>query len=162
MKGTVVFREVYMHEQLTRQVHDMFEAVKDARIPDHIRATIEDNVDKTRASYEKITCSTKGGVKALEEAMAVAQFGAKNIGEKILRNADANAEAVFAAAHAMARAKTLPEAAQLYASFVQEQLNVASAQTKELVALSAKTAQQTFASMNVAATTTFEQFKNVG
>ena len=151
-----------MNEQFARQVHDMFEAVKDARIPDHLRSTIEDSVDKTRASYEKIAVSAKGSVKALEEAMAVAQFGAKKIGERILRNADANAEAIFAAAHAMARAKTLPEAAQLYTSFVQEQVNLAGTQTKELVELSATTVQRTFNSMNVAATTTFEQLNKVG
>lgn len=151
-----------MHEQFTRQVHDMFEAVNDGRIPDHLRATIEDSVDKTRASYEKIAVSTKGSVKALEEAMTVAQFGVKNIGEKILRNADANAEAVFTTAHAMARAKTLSEAAQLYTSFVHEQLNAAGTQTKELVELSAKIAQQTFNSMNIVATTTFEQLNKSG
>ncbi len=91
--------------------------------------------------------------------MVAAHAGAKSIGEKVLRNTEINTEAVFDAAQAIARAKTIPEAVRLQTSFVQQQLAAASAQSKELFELSAKVAQQTFETMNVAATKTFEQLK---
>ena len=81
------------------------------------------------------------------------------IGEKVLQNSVVNTEAAFDAAQAIARAKTFPEAVRLQANFVQQQLAVASSQTKELFELSTKVAKQTFETLNVAATKGFEQLK---
>ena len=77
-----------------------------------------------------------------------------------MTNANANTEALFDAAQAIARAKTLPEAARLQADFVQQQTAAASAQTKEFFELSSKVAKQTFETMNAAAAKTFEQLNN--
>ena len=66
---------------------------------------------------------------------------------------------VKGAAQAIARAKTLPEAARLQADFVQQQATAATAQTKELLELSAKVTKQTFESVNAAAAKSFEQMK---
>ena len=71
-------------------------------------------------------------------------------------------EAAFDAAQAIVRAKTIPEAARLQADFVQQQLAVAGAQTKELLELSTKVAKQTFEFYNAAATKSFEQMKKAG
>ena len=73
-----------------------------------------------------------------------------------------NTEAAFDAAQAIVRAKTIPEAARLQADFVQQQLAVAGAQTKELLELSTKVAKQTFEINNAAATKSFEQMKKAG
>jgi hypothetical protein len=59
----------------------------------------------------------------------------------------------------MARARSLPEVARLQADFVQQQVAVASAQTKEFFELSTSVAKTTFETMNVAAQKSFEQFK---
>ena len=72
----------------------------------------------------------KDNVKVLEEVMLATHAGAKAIGEKVLQNSVVNTEAAFDAAQAIARAKTFPEAARLQANFVQQQLAVASSQTK--------------------------------
>ena len=143
----------------TRQTQEFFSAAKDARIPEQVQALAEDSVSKARETYGKINTVAKDNVKAFEEVTVAAFAGAKSIGEKVLKNTEANTEAVFDAAEAFARAKTLPELIQLQTAFVQQQLTAAGAQSKELFELSTKVAQQTFESLNSAATKTFEQLK---
>ena len=148
-----------MNDQFTRQAQEMFAAAKDARIPENVQAFAEDSVAKTREAYSKINTVAKDGVKVMEDVMLAAHASAKTIGEKVLRNAETNTEAAFDAAYAMARAKTIPEFARLQQTFFQQQLAAASTQTKELFELSAKMTQQTFETMNSAATKSFEQIK---
>ena len=151
-----------MTDQFTRQAQDMFAAAKDARIPENVQAFAEDSVAKTREAYSKINTVAKDGVKVMEDVMLAAHAGAKTIGEKVLRNAEANTEAAFDAAYAMARAKTFPEVARLQQTFFQQQFAAASSQTKELFELSAKMTQQTFETMNSAAAKSFEQIRKTG
>ena len=148
-----------MNEQFTRQAQDILAAAKDARIPENVQAFAEESVTKTREAYNKLSSVAKDNVKVLEEVMLATHAGAKAIGEKVLQNSVVNTEAAFDAAQAIARAKTFPEAARLQANFVQQQLAVASSQTKELFELSTKVAKQTFETLNVAATKSFEQIK---
>jgi phasin len=148
-----------MTDQFTRQAQEIFAAAKEARIPDNVQAIVENSVAKTREAYSTMNSAAKDGVKVLEDVMVAAHAGAKTIGEKILRNTEANAEAAFDVARAISRAGTLPEVVRLQTSFLQNQFAVASAQTKELLELSAKVAQQTFETMNSAATRTFEQIR---
>jgi phasin len=148
-----------MNDQFTRQAQEMFAAAKDARIPENLQAFAEDSVQKTREAFVKVSSVAKDGAKAMEEVMLTAQAGAKAIGEKVLQNTNVNAEAVFDAAHAIARAKTLPEAARLQADFFQQQFAAAGNQAKELFELSSKVAKQTFDTMNAATTKSFEQMK---
>ena len=148
-----------MTDQFTRQAQEIFAAAKEARIPDNVQAIVENSVAKTREAYSTMNSAAKDGVKVLEDVMVAAHARAKTIGEKILRNTETNAEAAFDVARAISRAGTLPEVVRLQTSFLQNQFAVASAQTKELLELSAKVAQQTFETMNSAATRTFEQIR---
>lgn len=146
----------------TRQTQEFFSAAKDARIPEQVQAMAEDSVSKVRETYGKLNSVAKDNAKVFEEATVAAFAGAKSIGDKVLKNTEANAEAVFDAAEAIARAKTFPELIQLQTAFVQQQFKVAGAQSKELFELSTKVAQQTFESFNSAATKSFEQIKKAG
>lgn len=148
-----------MNDQFTRQAQEMFNVAKDARIPENFQSMAEDGVAKSRELYQKVNTVAQENVKSVEEAMLAAHAGTKAIGEKVMVNANANTEAMFDAAQAIARAKTLPEAARLQADFVQQQTAAASAQTKELFELSSKVAKQTFETMNAAAAKSFEQLK---
>lgn len=151
-----------MNEQIARQAQEMLDAAKNARIPENFQAFAEESVSKTREAYDKMTATAKDNAKTVEDLFAAAQASAKTIGEKVLGNAVANTEAAFDAAQAIARAKTLPEAARLQLDFVQKQLAVAGAQTKDILALSAEAAKQTYESINAAATKSFEQMKKAG
>jgi phasin len=154
-----VTRSLQMNEHFTRQAQDMFNAAKDVRIPENFQALAEDSVVKTREAYQKINTAAKDSAKVIEEVMLAAHAGAKAIGEKVLQNTVVNTEAAFDAAQAIARARTLPEAARLQADFVQQQLAAAGAQSRELLELSTKVAKQTFETVNAAASKSFEQMK---
>ena len=151
-----------MNDQFTRQAQEMFAAAKDARIPENVQAFAEDSVAKTREAYSKINAAAQDSVKAMQEIMVAAQSGAKTFGEKMLHTASVNAEAAFDAAEAMAKAKTVPEMARLQATFLQQQMATASAQTKEFFELSNKIGRQTLESMNAVASKTFETMKHGG
>ena len=136
-----------MNEQFTRQAQDMFNAAKDAKIPENFQSIAEDTVAKTRDAFQQFNGAAQDNVKAVEDVMLAAQAGAKAIGEKIIHNTAINTEAAFDAAQAIARADTVPEAARLQANFMQQQMAIAGAQSKELFELSTKIAQQTFETM---------------
>ena len=146
----------------TRQTQEFFSAAKEARIPDQVQAIAEDSVSKARETYGKFNTVAKDNAKVLEDVFAAAQAGAKSIGDKVLKNTETNTEAAFDAAQALARAKTLPEFLRLQTQFVQQQMTTAGAQSKELFELSTKIAQQTFESLNSAASKSFEQMKKAG
>jgi len=149
-----------MNKPITRRAQEMLNAAMVGRIPENVRMIAEDSVAKSRSVYSKIGIVTKDGMKALEEVIDVANRGAKTIGEKILRNTEANVEAALDAAEDIARAKTLPEVATLQADFVMQQLTIVGTQALEIFEISAKVAQHPFESMNSATTTTYENFHN--
>lgn len=148
-----------MNEQFTRQAQDMFKAAQDGKIPESLQAMAEDGVAKSREAYQRIQSATRDNAKIVEELVLAAQVSAKALGEKVIENTSANAAAAFDAAQAIARARSIPEAARLQADFVQQQMAAASAQTKEFFELSSRMTQQAIESVNAAATRSFEQFK---
>ena len=148
-----------VQDDFARQAQDMFAAAKDARIPENLQHFAEESVTKTREIFHKFNSTAKDQAKAVEEIMLASTAGNKAISEKLFQNTVLNTEAAFDAAQAMAKAKTLPEAAQIQAKFFQQQMTLAGTQTKELFELSTKAAKQAFESMNVAATKSFEQMK---
>lgn len=151
-----------MNEQFTRQAEQFFSAAKEARLPENVQAMMVDGVAKTREAYEKATSVAKDQAKVAEEIMLAGQAGAKSIGTKLIENTVTNADAAFDAAQAIARARTLPEAARLQAEFMQKQMAIAGVQTRELFELSSRIAQQALESFNAAASKSFETIKKAG
>jgi hypothetical protein len=151
-----------VQEDFAKQAQDMFAAAKDAKIPENMQHFAEESVTKTREMFHKLNTAAKDNAKVLEDVVLASTAGNKAISEKLLANTVANTETMFDAAQAMAKAKTLPEAAQIQAKFLQQQMTVAGTQTKELFELSTKVGKQTFEMMNQAATKSFEQAKKAG
>lgn len=148
-----------MNEQNTRQAEQFFSAAKDAKMPENVQAMMVDGVAKTREAYDKAASAAKDQAKVAEDMLLASQAGAKTIGTKLMENTVTNAEAAFEAAQAIARAKSIPEAARLQAEFMQKQMAVAGAQTREFFELSTRIAQQTFETFNSAATKSFDSIK---
>ena len=146
-------------EDFTRQAQDVYNAAKDAKIPENIQHMAEDGVAKTREAFNKFNASAKDSAKVMEDVLLASTAGNKAITEKMFSNAVSNTESMFDAAQAMAKAKTLPEAAQIQAKFFQQQMTIAGNQTKELFELATKVSKQTFEMMNQAATKSFDQVK---
>ena len=146
-----------MNEQFLKQAEKM---MKDARLPENLQSFAQESVAKSREAYTQLSAVAADQAKVVEAVAAEAQVGARALGEKALTNLARNTEAAFEAAEALARAKSLPEAAKLQADFLQSQFAVVSAQTKEFLELSTRMAQQTFESMSSATTKGFEQSKS--
>jgi len=131
------------------------------QLPKQVQSAIAKGVTSSRASFDKAAEYAKENLKTVEKIVLAAQTGSKEIGEKVLGNAETNAKAAFEAAATLASAKTLPEFAQLQTNFIQQQLSVMHRQNQELFQLSAQLAQQTFATLNSAVAKNFEQFKKI-
>jgi hypothetical protein len=116
-------------------------------IPENVQAIAEQGVNTTRETYTQMSAAAKGSARLVEELVSTAQTATKAIGEKVLANVSRNADAFFAAALAMARAKTMPEAATLYTDYMQKQFVLASEQARELFDLSKIVGTQTFQSV---------------
>ena len=148
-----------MHDQFKRQAEQFLNAAKDARIPENLQAFAVDSVSKSRVAFDKLSTVAKDQAQVAEELAIATQAGARSIGGKLIENTAKNAHAVFDAAEAIAKARSLPEAMQLQAQFMQQQLAIAGAQTKELFDLSTRVAQQTFETLNATAAKSFDQMK---
>ena len=131
------------------------------QLPEHLQSAIAKGVTSSRASFDKAAEYAKENLKTVEKIVLAAQTGSKEIGEKVLGNAETNEKAAFEADDTLASAKTLPELAQLQTNFIQQQLSVMHRQNQELFQLSAQLAQQTFATLNSAVAKNFEQFKKI-
>jgi phasin len=146
-----------MNEHFTRQAEQFMDAAKAAKIPQNIQAFAEEGVTRSKEAFETLSAAAKDQVSAAEELALATQAGFKSIGRKLMDNTAANAEAAFEAARAIARANSVPEALRLQAEFVQRQLGVAGAQTKELFELSTRVATQAFESASEATAKTVEK-----
>jgi hypothetical protein len=151
-----------MNEEFARQTQAFLSNVANTRVPAEVQAIAQDGVAKARETFTTWSAAAQSGTKAIDEVVQVSWAGAKSIGDELLSNAQAAAEAAFDTAQQMARAKTLPEAAQLQAKFVQEQLANASQQGKGLFELSAKIAQKTTNALTAIATKAAGDLKKVG
>ncbi len=145
-----------MNDQFKRQFEDMLGVAKDARIPDNVQQIAEQTVERSHDAYLKISSVARDNAKMAEEVMLTAQAGAKSLGEKLVHNTLTNTDAVFEAARAMARAKTLPEMARLQVDFVQSQVAVAGQQAREFMDLSNKLLRHSFETMSTATAKTMK------
>jgi hypothetical protein len=131
-----------MNEQISRQALDILGATANADVPPEIRALAEEGVAKARVAFTKCDSAARTSVKVLEDIVLTTQKAAKTLGEKVIGNALANTEATLDAAEKLARARTLPEAAQIQAGFVQDRLVVVGEQNNEFIELSVNLGRQ--------------------
>jgi len=97
------------------------------------------------SSYSSSTQSSfceKGAVSAFEKSATIIQTGANEITTKAVDIAKANIESSLDLAKKLVGAKDIQEAIALQTSYAQDQLKLATAQTKEFSELSAKLATQ--------------------
>jgi phasin len=145
-----------MHEQFARQV---LAAAAKTEVPAEVRAFAQESVGKAREAYARWAIGAEKGSKAIEDAIRLAQLGVMTVGEKALGNALANTEAAFDAAGELARAKTLQEAAQLQAKFLQMQMNSVGEQGKALFELSLNFAKEAADALTAIASSTAGDLK---
>lgn len=113
----------------------------EVRLPDSVAAIAQKSVAQSKEFYEKSSAAAQDSAKAMTEIADTAWGSTKLLHEKLVQNLQANTQAVFTAAQAMAGAKSLPEVAQLQSQFLQALTAQAGEQTKEFLDLSARATQ---------------------
>ena len=133
-----------MNAEFTRVFHDMFDPAHAVRFQGNFQTMIESSMGKGRESYDKAAEYAKENMKTMEQVVVAAQASSKQVGEKVLRDAEASAKSFFDTATAMARAKSISEIAGLQADFVQQQLAAMGEQSKAFFEFYRKVSQQVF------------------
>lgn len=113
----------------------------DVRVPENVAAIAQKGLEQSKELYTKSTAAAQDGAKAMTDIADTAWGSTKMLHEKIVQNVQANTEAAFAAAEAIAGAKSLPEIAQLQGEFLQKLSSQTTEQTKEFFDLSARATQ---------------------
>jgi hypothetical protein len=114
----------------------LFDSAKNGHVPEQVRKAAEDGVKRAHEAYASLSSATQAGTQNWQRLMHANYETVREMERLCSKNAATNIDAAFAAAGAMAAARTFPEAAQLYGKFVQQQWSVGSAQMQELLALS--------------------------
>ena len=146
-----------MAAKFNKQAEDVFNAARDARIPDNVKAIAEEGLANSRKAYDTLHSATREQAQHAESLISSVQAGGKTIADTLLAHSVTNVEATFDAALKIVRAPTLPEAARLQAEFVQSHIATASQQTQELFQLSSKVASSAMEQFQTAATKMFAQ-----
>lgn len=123
----------------------------EVQVPENVAAMAQRGVAQSKELYAKSTAAAHDGAKAMTEIADTAWGSTKMLHEKMVQNVQANTEAAFAAAQAIASAKSLPEIAQLQTQFLQTLSSQTSEQTKEFFDLSTRAAQHVMEKMQAAA-----------
>lgn len=113
----------------------------DVRMPENVAAIAQKSVEQTKEFYEKSSAAAQDGARAMTEIADTAWGSTKLLHEKMVQNMQANTQAAFSAAQAIAGARSLPEVAHLQSQFLQMLTAQAGEQTKEFLDLSARAAQ---------------------
>ena len=131
-----------MTRQLGNQAFSQAEHfLKDARLPENVQAIAQQSVAKTHEFYTKSAAAALESAKVLTEVAETAWGSTKMLNEKLMQNLATNIEASFIAAHAIAKAQSLPEALKLHTEFFQKLAAQAAEQTKEFFDLSTRATQ---------------------
>ncbi|MBI1383371.1 MAG: phasin [Rhizobiales bacterium] len=151
-----------MNEHFMKQAEDMMQAAKQVRMPENFQALAEESVARTRDAYTKLNAVAKEANSATEELVTKAAVGVRSLSEQAMANMSANTEAAFDAAEALARARSLPEAARLQADFMQQQFAVLGEQTRSFFEMSSKVMRETVEHANSVTARTMEQVRETG
>jgi len=123
-------------EQFKDQAQLFVDAAKNGHIPEQVRVVAEENVKRFHDAFTSLNSAAQEGTERWKSVLHANYKTAREMERKCLQNTATNVDAAFAAARSIAGARTIPEAARLYAEFVQQQFSAGSAQMQELLALS--------------------------
>ena len=112
---------------------------QDFPIPQHLRDLAEKNVEQARAAYGQLMEAMTQAVRAWSTAPStVMASGFKVVQERATQFAKENADAGFALANELAKAKDLQDILRLQSNFAQTQMQSYARQAQELGGLMAE------------------------
>ena len=112
-------------------------------VPDEMRKFAEQSVEQARKAFEAVISTAQQTMSTLEGRAAVAQAGAKDVGDKAMAFAESNVAASFEFAQQLVRARTLEEMMRLQADYMKAQMQTLAEQANELGQTATKAAIKT-------------------
>jgi phasin len=112
-------------------------------VPEQVRAFAEKGVSQARESYTKFKDAAETHNSTIEAVFTTATKGATDYSAKLLDIVKTNTNAAFDFAQELVGAKSLPQAMELWSAHAKKQVEIVTAQTKELAELSQKIATET-------------------
>ena len=111
---------------------------QDFQIPQELREFAEKNIEQARAAYGQLTEAMTQAVRAWSAPSTVVASGFKVVQERAIQFAKENADAGFALASELAKAKDLQDILRLQSNFAQTQMQSYARQAQELGGLMAE------------------------
>jgi phasin len=110
---------------------------------EYVRKSAEDNLEKTRAAYERFRASAEQATSSLETSYTTANEGLNALGAKTIEAFRLNANASFELIKALISASSLSEAIELQNEHARKQFEILSAQVKDISCLAQKVVSDT-------------------
>ncbi len=126
-------------EQFEQQAQLFVESAKNGHIPEQVRMVAEEGVKRMHEAFTHLNSAAQESTEQWKRLVHANYETAREMERKCLQNTATNVDAAFAAARSIAAARTFPDAARLYAEFVQRQFSAGSSQVQELLTLSQRT-----------------------
>ena len=129
-------------EPFEHQAQLFVDSAKNGHIPEQVRVVAEEGVKRMHEAFTSLNSAAQRDTERWKRVVHANYKAAREMERKCLENTATNVDAAFAAARSIAAARTLPEAARLYAEFVQQRLSAGSAQFQELFVLSQRSSTE--------------------
>ena len=126
------------------------------QVPEQVRAFAEQGVSQARGSYQKLKEAAESNNGALEAVYASATKGAGDLAGKVIDIAKTNTESAFAFTQNLLGARSPLEALELVNAHTRKQLEVLTAQSQDLAALTQKVAADTVEPIKAGAAQVFK------
>jgi phasin len=114
-------------------------------VPAAFRDFAEKSIAQTREGYDKMKAVAEEATGVMEDTYANASRGACDYGLKVIESARANANAAFDLVGALLGVKTYSEALELTSTYLREQFDLLTSQTRDLTACAHKAGTDTIA-----------------
>lgn len=126
--------------QATEQVTS---EMPDAVMPNMVREMAEQSISSAREMYETARTAAEEATDMIEDTYEHARKSFTEMNLKLIDQAQANTDRVFAFAKEVAGAKTVSEAVELQTKFVREQFEAFASQAREMQETASKLATET-------------------
>ena len=127
-------------------------------VPGAVREFAEHGVNQARENYAKMKEAAESANGTMEAVFASATKGATEYGAKLVEIARTNTNSAFDLTSELLTMKSLPQAFEVFTSYARKQIEVLTAQSKDLAELSKKVTTEAVEPIKVSAS---KVFKNV-
>ena len=127
-------------------------------VPGAVREFAEQGVNQARENYAKLKEAAESANGTIEAVFVSATKGATEYGAKLIEIARTNTNSAFDLSSELLTTKSLPQAFELFTSYARKQVEVLTAQSKDLAELSKKVTTEAVEPLKASAS---KVFKNV-